>query len=150
MNGNNKGKEPIKILIVDDNKFLRDSLQFFLESLSIFTFEIEQAGSGEAAVEMVKENNFNFILMDYNMPPGITGPEAIKLIKAIRPEVKILGFSNYTAASLVEDMINAGANGYLLKNFDKHEIAEAIKTVEAGAIYYSPSIKEKLDAYNSF
>ena len=51
--------------------------------------------------------------MDYNMPPGITRLEAIKLIKEIRPEVKILGVSNYAAASLVEDMINAGANGYL-------------------------------------
>lgn len=150
MNKKNKNKEALKILIVDDNEYLRNSLQFFLQSLSNFIFDIDQAASGEAAVDMVKEKNFGFILMDYSMPPGITGPEAIKRIKKIKPEIKILGVSSFGESCLVEEMINAGANGFLKKNFNGHEILEAINIVRAGGVYYSPGIKEELDTYNSF
>ena len=149
MKKKNNNKEHLKILIVDDSEVLRDSLKCFLKILPDFIFDIDEADSGDAAVEMVKENNFDFILMDYSMPPGITGAEATKLIKEIKPEVKILGASSYAVIYLVEDMINAGANGYLIKPFERHEITEAIKTVQAGGIYYSPEIREKMDAFNS-
>jgi len=145
MNRKNKNKEQYNILLVDDNEGVRNAFAFFLKNLRNFIFEIEKAASGEAAVEMVKEDNFGFIFMDYSMPPGMSGPEAIKLIKKIKPGIKILGISSYTEAGVVEQMMNAGADGYLIKNFGKHEIPEAIKTVQAGGFYYSPEIKKLLD-----
>lgn len=141
--------EPLKVLIVDDNDFLRDSFQSLLERFSNFNFEIQQAASGEAAVEMAQKNNFDFIFTDYNMRPGITGAEAIKLIKAIKPGVKIFGVSSFGEPWLVEDMMSAGASGFLVKNFNADEIAAAIKAVQEGGSYYSPGVKEELERYNS-
>ena len=83
--------------------------------------------------------------MDYNMPPGISGPEAIRRILKIKPEIKILGLSNYEERALVEDMMTSGANGYLLKDIEKKELEEAIKTVLAGGIYYCKRIRKKLN-----
>ncbi|HEY5461674.1 MAG TPA: response regulator transcription factor [Hanamia sp.] len=88
----------------------------------------------------VKENNFDLILMDYSMPPGISGTEAIKLIKKIKPTVKILGVSSHTENCVAEDMINAGANGYFVKDSDRQVMAEAIKAVLSGEVYFNKEI----------
>src|SRR5690242_14170221 len=141
--------EPLKVLIVDDNDFLRDSFQTLLERLSNFNFEIRQAASGEAAVEMAKKNNFYYIFTDQHMPPGKTRAEANKLIKEGKPWGKIFGVYQFSEPWLVEDMMRAGANGFLVKNFAATEIAVAIKAVQAGGSYYSRGVKEELERYNS-
>ena len=131
--------------MVDDNERMRNALVFFLTILKNFIFEIEQADSGEAAVEIVKKNDYDFIFMDYSMSPGMSGPEAIKLIKKIKPGIKILGISSYAEVGVVEHMMNAGADGYLLKGLKMEVFTNALKTVQSGKIYYCPEIKQMLD-----
>jgi len=141
-----KTKETISLLIVEDNSMLRDSLKMLLESFEkTMIIKVQEADSGEAAIEKVKEKNFDIILMDNNMPPGISGPEATRRILKIKPEIKILGLSNYEERALVEEMMNAGANGYLLKDIEKKELIEAIKTVIAGGTYYCKRIRKKFN-----
>ena len=141
-----KMKNEINLLVVEDNFLLRDSLKMLLESFKkTLIIKVHEADSGEAAIEKVKRKKIDIILMDYNMPPGISGPEAIRRILKIKPEIKILGLSNYEERALVEDMMTSGANGYLLKDIEKKELEEAIKTVLAGGIYYCKRIRKKLN-----
>lgn len=135
--------EQLKVLVVDDNELMRDCWQRFLKRIKDFIVQVQLADSGETAVEMVKENNFDLITMDYSMG-GISGSQAIKLIREINSDVTILGVSNHAAVVIAEDMVHAGANGYLLKDFNTAEFLAAIKTVREGRIYYSPEIAEKM------
>ena len=145
----NKKAEAVNLLIVDDHSLLRESLKRLLESYKkTFILNVKEASSGEDAIKKIKDNDFEIILMDYRMS-GINGAEATRRILKIKPKMKILGFSNIDASPIVEDMLNAGAKGYLLKDLDGNELLHAIKTVLSGKRYYSHQIAEKLQNYNA-
>ena len=79
-----------EILVVDDEQGYRDMFTYILESAGI---KITCVENGEEAVKKVKEKAFDLILTDVHMPK-LTGPEAVKIIKKIRPEQKIIVFSS--------------------------------------------------------
>jgi DNA-binding NarL/FixJ family response regulator len=138
-------KNEINVLIVDDHFFLRESLMMLLKTVEAIVFNVQDADSGEAAIEKVRNNDFDIILMDYHLGLGISGPEAIRRILKIKPGIKVLGLSSNSETALINAMIDAGANGYLLKDLEKKELVQAIKAVLAGKIYYCKRIRAKLD-----
>jgi DNA-binding NarL/FixJ family response regulator len=75
--------------------------------------------------------------MDVRMP-GLNGHDATRQIKAQHPEVHVLGMSVHHEASVVDDLLAAGASGYLLKGEASGELATAIRTVLTGVAYFCP------------
>jgi DNA-binding NarL/FixJ family response regulator len=74
--------------------------------------------------------------------PGMDGMEAAKLIKAAKPDIKIIMLTTYNDKEIISELIHIGVSGYLLKNSDKLELVEAIKKVMSGRYYFSAEVEE--------
>lgn len=149
MNTINSKSKLIKILIVDDHKMVRDGIKIMLESQEErMMFSITEAESGELALELVNENDFDIILMDQQLT-GILGAEVVVNIMKLKPESKVLAVSNYDEFAYISDMLKSGAKGYVLKNIGPDELFKAIETILDGKNYYANDVAIKLINVNS-
>lgn len=124
----------IKVIIADDHEIFRDGLQLMLRKEPGINI-IGDACNGKQLVELVERHKPDVILTDIIMPE-MDGIEATKKISAAYPDIGIIALSMFNQEWLVMDMLEAGAIGYLLKNADKHEILEAIRSVNMLTPYY--------------
>jgi DNA-binding NarL/FixJ family response regulator len=141
---NEPSVKTINLLITDDHQMVRDGIRVMLESQeNHFLFNITEAYCGEDAIKNVLQKDFDIILMDYNMP-GMNGAETVKNILFYRPNSKILALSNFDELSYINNMLAAGANGYVLKNMDPGQLILAIKTILDDKAFYSNEVAVKL------
>jgi DNA-binding NarL/FixJ family response regulator len=140
-------RKTLKILIVDDHQLVRDGIQTMLETQSDkYKFEILEANSGEEAVRIIKNYDFDIVLMDYQLP-NMTGPETVTQILKLKSQTKLLALSNYDEYAYIVNMLKAGVNGYVLKNISPNELIKAIQTILAGKKYYANEISERIIEY---
>lgn len=132
----------IKIVIADDHEIFRDGLKLMLSKYPEIII-LGEAENGRELVQLVTQLNPDVILTDIKMPL-VDGIEATKKITASHPHIGIIGLSMFDEDELIIDMLEAGAKGYLLKNSDKHEIIEAIRTVYMHQPYYCRNTSHKL------
>lgn len=111
------------VLIVDDAMFMRYTLRQMLEK-SEFNV-IGEADNGMNALIQYKELNPDIVTMDITMPE-IDGIEAVRLIKKVDPNAKILMMSAMGQESMVRDAIVAGAQGFLVKPFKQEDVIKAL------------------------
>lgn len=133
---------PLKIAIFDDNRNIRESIAMLLGTVD----DIEVVGSYSHVldcIEDVKESNPDVVLMDIEMP-GMTGIEAVKLIKKELPHIQILMQTVFEDDDRVFDSICAGASGYILKNHLNTKLVDAIHELQFGGSPMSPSIARKV------
>ena len=130
----------LKILIVDDQKIMRDSLRNLIEKQSGFEL-VAEAENGLHAVEQTRKFKPDVILMDIHMP-GISGVEATRRIVEEFPIIKVVALSLHSSFQYVVGAINAGASGYLLKESAFEDLARSIHTVAADRLYLSPQTRE--------
>jgi DNA-binding NarL/FixJ family response regulator len=131
-----------KTLIVDDHKLFLEGLRYVLSKIPDVEI-VGEAANGETAVEMVVNTGAEWVLMDVNMPHS-DGIMATLQLKKIKPEIKIIAVTMYEDYSNIQQMIKAGADGYVLKNTGSGELLNAFETIEKGESYYSPSILNTL------
>ncbi len=112
----------IKALVVDDNKI---NLMVTSKLLNDENFDCKTVDNGFDAIEMVKENNFDIVLMDVNMP-NLNGVGATKKIREFNTEIPIIAFTAVDVTQLNEQMIRAGLNDYILKPFEKGQLLDKI------------------------
>jgi len=124
----------IQLVIADDHEIFRDGLSLMLSRQKNMTLA-GQAQNGQELLRMVRESPPDVILMDIKMPQ-MDGIEATKILSREFPELKIIALSMFSEENLIVEMLEAGAKGYLLKNADKLEILEAIKSVMEDRVYY--------------
>ena len=132
----------LRISIFDDNKNIRESIVMLLGTENDF----EVVGSFSHVLDClddVKECKPDVILMDIEMP-GMTGIEAVKIIRADLPNVLILMQTVFEDDDRVFDSICAGANGYILKNYLNTKLIDAIRELQYGGSPMSPSIARKV------
>ena len=137
----------IKILIVEDQELIRQSLEIILSSqpgLSV----IGLAGNGNEAVEMAGALSPDVILLDIRMP-GMDGVSACRIIKEKYPGIKIIVLTTFDDDEYVFDAIKYGANGHLLKGTSVDELANAIRTVYNNGTLINPAIASKLVGFFS-
>ena len=133
---------PIKVLIVDDHKLVREGLKAVFDQGDEVDV-IGEAGSGEEAIEMVDKINPDVILMDISMP-GMNGIQATKAIRDSHPDAKIVILTMLDQEGYVYEAIKAGATGYMLKSTSSDELVNAIQTVNDGKALLHPDATAQL------
>ena len=134
--------EKKRIVIAEDHTILREGLKALL-SLSSELVVVGEAQDGREAVRIASELKPDLVLMDLSMP-RMNGIEAIKEIKKQHPEIKIIVFTVYKTEEYVLASLQAGADGYILKEANYAEFLIAIKNVLMGKHYLSPEISGKV------
>jgi DNA-binding NarL/FixJ family response regulator len=130
------------IVVADDHKMVREGLVKLLESREDFTV-VGQAADGEEAVAMVLEKQPDVVLMDINMP-RLSGIDATRQIGMKGCDAKILVLSMHESRGYVEEVLRAGAAGYIVKNSASADLVQAIEAVCSGASYLSPAITQQV------
>lgn len=132
--------EKIKILVVDDHSLVRDGIIAMLESCSDFEV-IGEACDGEEAINKAYLMIPDIILMDIILP-GMNGVEAARIIKNKMKEIKILFLSMEVSEDYLNEIIKFGAEGYVLKDIRKSELANAVRMAVTGNPYFSKGISD--------
>ena len=128
------------ILLVDDHAMLRKGLRVLIkqeENLRV----IGEAADGREAIDQARQLQPDVVVMDINMP-HLNGIEATRKILAESPQTRILALSIHSVRRYVEEMLEAGVAGYLLKESAPEELITAINTVKEGKGYLSAAITE--------
>ena len=137
-----KGREQIKVLLVDDHAILREGVHALL-SREPDIVVVGEAGDGEEAVALVPRLRPDLIIMDIVMP-RMNGLEATRIIRERHPDVRVLILSMYDDHEYVVQIIQAGASGYVLKRVVTEDLVRAIHAVHAGESFLYPPIATKL------
>lgn len=133
------------ILLADDHQIVRQGLRQLLEAQEDFVV-LGEAADGYAAAELCEKLRPDVVLMDIWMP-HLSGVDATRRIKKAGLDTKVLILSMHKARTYVEQVLRAGASGYLLKDLGAAEVVSAIRAVREGQCYLSPSITQQvLDA----
>lgn len=127
------------IVLVDDHAMLRDGLKALL--LRAGRQVVAEAVSGREAVALVERLRPDLVIMDISMP-DLNGIDATVRIKSLSPITKVLALSMHSDKRYVTSMLDAGAEGYLLKNAASGELIQAVVALERGERYLSPALGE--------
>lgn len=121
---------PIRVMIVDDHSMMRTGLKYTLQSFDELEL-VAEASNGAEASALCDHLEIDVILMDMVLP-GMDGAQTTELIRRNHPEVQIIVLTSFQEQNLVERALQAGAIGYLLKNVDADELANAIRAAYTG------------------
>jgi DNA-binding NarL/FixJ family response regulator len=132
----------IRILLVDDQKSIRESLKMILESAPDLQV-VGTASDGHTAIEQVSYLKPDVVLIDMEMP-GLDGVSATHIISQKFADVKVLVLSMHNDDALIAKSTQAGALGYLLKNTPPQELRAAVRFVQLGYPQYGPGLLDKL------
>ena len=130
-------KMEIKLLIADDHRLFRESLSNLIVNESIKV--VAQAGDGREAIEKTRESEPDVVLMDIGMD-GMDGITATRKLKNELPHVKVIGLSMHAEKGYIRGMLEAGAQGYLLKSCSYDQLIDAIHAVNNGNKYLTEEI----------
>ena len=133
---------PIRVMIVDDHAIVRQGLRAIIRVTPDLELAAE-AGGGREAIELAAAQRPDVILMDLVMPET-DGVAAIAAIKRTQSGVRVIALTTFADADLVLGAVQAGADGYLLKDVDVQELARAIRTVNGGQPYLHPDATRHL------
>jgi DNA-binding NarL/FixJ family response regulator len=125
----------IRVVVNDDHPVVRQGLRSFLEARGFDV--VGEAGDGETAVQVVRDTHPDVLLTDLVMP-GVDGIEAIRRLRADGPPVGILVLTSFSGADQVIPAIQAGADGYLLKDAGPAALEDAIRAVHRGEPLLAP------------
>jgi DNA-binding NarL/FixJ family response regulator len=132
----------IKVVIVDDHKIFRTGLEMILNGIP----DVKVVGSASDAHELLRlleQHEADIIFMDIKMP-DINGIELTGMIKKKDPDILIIGLSMFGEIEYFNKMIEAGADGFLLKNTQEDELEQAIHHVMEGHSYFSKDFAKTL------
>jgi len=141
-NSNDNDIDIANVVIAEDHAILRAGLCAMLATEPDFQV-IGEAASGREAIRMVGKLNPDLLLLDLSMPNS-NGTEAISIIKKRYPETKIVVLTVHKAEEYIRAALEAGADGYVLKDDDQAELFTALRNILEGKPYLSPSICDKI------
>ena len=122
---------PIKVLLVDDHKIVRQGVRAYLHTLADIQV-VAEADSGAAAVNAVEEYSPDVVLMDLEMPGELDGIAATRQIRKLRPETQVIVVTSHHQDEYIFPAVRAGAISYLLKDVEPDELAAAIRKAAQG------------------
>ncbi len=128
----------LRILIAEDHETVREGIKMLINAQSDMEV-ISEAGDGVTAVNLAQTVNPDVVLMDVSMP-GATGFQATEKLNQLCPQVKVLALTRHTDKAYLQQLVRAGAYGYVLKQSPAAELLRAIRTVAEGRQYLDPAM----------
>jgi len=132
----------LRILLADDHEVVREGLKALVEAQADMEV-VGEAADGRAAVERAQQLSPDVLVMDISMP-GLNGLKATERVRQLCPKVRVLTLTRHTDAGFIQQLLAAGASGYVLKQSASSELVRAIRTVASGASYLDPQITGKV------
>lgn len=138
--------KPITVLLAEDHTVVREGLRALLDIAGGFKV-VGDAADGLQAVEMARALRPDVVVMDIAMP-RLNGLEAARqILQEGEAPPKILILSAHGDDIYVEKVASLGVSGYLVKQTSAHRLAEAIREIQKGNVFYSRSVGERIGAY---
>jgi DNA-binding NarL/FixJ family response regulator len=132
--------ERLRILIADDHEVVRRGIVGMLTSRT--NWEVcGEASDGREAMQLVEKLKPDLVILDITMP-GLNGIDAARQIRKAMPDVKILIYSMHYAERLVQEVFQAGADGYVLKTDAGKHLIQAVESIMAGQKFFSSKVSE--------
>ena len=131
-----------KIVLADDHRLVREGLRRLLEERDDFEV-VGEATTGHEAVQLTADKQPDLVLMDISMP-GLSGIDATRRICKNGSTAKVLILSMHDNRSYVEEVLRAGASGYVLKDSAAADLLQAIDAVRGGDSFLSPTITQQV------
>lgn len=132
----------MNILLVDDHGIVADGLEALLKTRPGFNV-IAKCTNGEYALAHIKASQIDLLITDYSMP-DMDGKTLVTMVKRIAPQVKIIVLSMHDEAYMVQDIISAGIDGYILKKYSQQELLQAVDIISRGGQFWSAEISRIL------
>ncbi len=134
-----------RIIVVDDHIIFRKGLQTILNEIDIVKV-VGEASNGNELLDLLKKQETDIIFMDIKMP-YMDGVEATRKVQAKYPHIKIVALTMFEEISYFNQMIEAGASGFLLKKTTTQELEKAIKLVLDDESYFSEEFMSSVNKY---
>jgi two-component system, NarL family, response regulator NreC len=128
----------LRVLLADDHQMFREGLRAIINSQTDMTV-VGEADNGQAAVTLGQELQPDIVVMDISMPE-MNGLKATERLKQLCPAINILTLTRHADAGYLQQVLKAGANGYVLKRSASEELVRAIRAVASGQSYLDPAV----------
>ena len=128
----------IRVLIVDDHEMVREGLMSMLKSEPDFEV-VGQTGHGEEVAALVESTRPDVVLLDARLP-DVSGVEVCRRLSREHPDVAVIILTTYTDPDLVQECLQAGARGYVVKNVESFSLKESIRAVHRGESVLAPQV----------
>jgi DNA-binding NarL/FixJ family response regulator len=133
---------PLRILLADDHAIVRQGLRLLIDGQPDMTV-IGEAADGDAAVAQAQALQPDVVLMDISMP-GTSGLAATRTLKQRQPGLVVLVLTRHEEDTYLQQLLRAGASGYVLKQSPPPQLLQAIRAVASGGIYLDPAITARV------
>lgn len=138
--------DKIRILIAEDHETVREGLKLIVDNQTDMEV-VGEAGNGREAIVRARELLPDVLVMDVSMPE-LNGLLAAAKLKRVAPEIKIITLTRHTDEAYLQELLQAGVSGYVLKQSASSELLRAIRVVAGGGNYLDPAITGKV--FNSY
>lgn len=132
--------EKISIVLVEDHSIFVEGLQSVLGKIA-HTTVLATFSTGEEVLEYLQQQRVDIVFLDISLPGSLSGVDICRLIRRSHKTTKVIALSNHTEREIVHEMLNNGANGYLLKNASLPDLQNAIDQVMMGQCVMSEEVR---------
>jgi DNA-binding NarL/FixJ family response regulator len=132
----------LRILVADDHAVVRQGLKLLINSQPDMTV-VGEAADGAAVLQQAAAVEPDIVVMDLSMP-GMNGLVATRALKKARPSVEVVALTRHDDETFLQEVLRAGASGYVLKQSNPVEFLQAIRAVAAGGVYLDPAMTPRV------
>jgi DNA-binding NarL/FixJ family response regulator len=132
----------LKLLLADDHEIVRQGLRSMLEAQRDCVV-VGEAADGRQAVAMTKELNPDIVILDIGMP-SLNGLEATRQILKIRPQTKVLILTMHESDSVIREVLDAGARGYILKTDAGRDLVSAVESLRRNKTFFTSRVSQMI------
>jgi DNA-binding NarL/FixJ family response regulator len=132
----------LRVLLADDHAIVRQGLKLLIDSQSDMAV-VGESADGYNVLDQATALKPDIVVMDISMP-GMNGLVATRTLKRAQPDVTIVALTRHDDDTYLEELLRAGASGYVLKQSAPMELLQAIRAVAAGGVYLDPSMSSRV------
>ena len=133
---------PLRVLLADDHAIVRQGLKLLIDSQPDMSV-VGESADGNGVLEQANALKPDIVVMDVSMP-GMNGLVATRMLKGAQPDVTIVALTRHDEDTYLEELLRAGASGYVLKQSAPVELLQAIRAVAVGGVYLDPALTSRV------
>jgi DNA-binding NarL/FixJ family response regulator len=133
---------PLRIVLADDHATVRHGLKLLIDSQTDMAV-VGEAADGDGVLQQAEALKPDIVVVDISMP-GMNGLVATRALKRMQPDLAIVALTRHEDETYLEELLRAGASGYVLKQSAPSEFVRAIRAVAAGGVYLDPAMTSRV------